>query len=109
MQNTHSVWSCTQVVCTVFSGRHAHNTFKNTGKIALVIKSDRAGNFRKRHGTAVQIGFDSRYEITDFIWDGTVWTCSAKASENEKTVFSYCTFQPKEPLYAITPENAGVR
>ena len=57
--------------------------------------------------TVQNLGFDSRYEITDFIWDGTVWTCSAKASENEKTVFSYCTFQPKEPLYAITPENAG--
>lgn len=57
--------------------------------------------------SAGNLGFDDGYEITDFIWDGSVWTCSAKASEDAKTVFSYVSFQPEIPLLSVTPENAS--
>ncbi len=45
-------------------------------------------------------------EITDYIWDGRVFCCSAKHTEGEKINFSYINFQPKEDLLLITPETA---
>lgn len=46
---------CSQVIRTVFSGRNTDLAFENTGKIALIFESDRAGNFRQCHAAALQI------------------------------------------------------
>lgn len=113
----------------LFSGKSARNlVFYENTPLFMVYRSsffNDADNFPQKNGSPFLIqfdsaqrisypvlsvenlGFDSGYEITDFIWDGSVWTCSAKSSENAKTVFSYVSFQPKLPLLSITPENAS--
>ncbi len=53
------------------------------------------------------LGFGAETEITDYLWDGKVFTCSAKSDVDSRVNFSYWTFQPKEHLLSITPENAS--
>lgn len=45
-------------------------------------------------------------EITDFVWDGTVWLCSIKTVSGDRTTFSYVALQPRSPLLSLTPANA---
>ena len=40
---------------TVFAGGSPHMAFENTGEIALIVKTDCAGNFCNRHGAFPQI------------------------------------------------------
>ncbi|MDE6244609.1 MAG: hypothetical protein K2M50_03010 [Treponemataceae bacterium] len=56
--------------------------------------------------TVENFGFDSSSEITDFVWDGDVWTCSVKTDDAQKVDFSYVSFQAKKPLVSISPETA---
>lgn len=113
---------------TIFSGKSARNLvlYENT-PLFMVYRSsffNEADSSPRKNGSPFLIqfdpeqrlsypvlsvenlGLDEGYEITDFIWDGSVWTCSAKASEDARTVFSYVSFQPKIPLLSVTPENA---
>lgn len=52
------------------------------------------------------LGLDNSFEVNDFIWDGKVWTFSAKSSVSEKVHFSYFNLQTKEPLLSISPTNS---
>lgn len=53
------------------------------------------------------LGLTEKHEITDFIWDGNIWTCVAKLADESKTDFSYFSFQPKIELSSISPENCA--
>ena len=53
------------------------------------------------------LGLNENTEITDYLWDGKNFICSAKNTENGKISFSYWTFQPKEHLLSVTPETAS--
>lgn len=53
------------------------------------------------------LGLGNDTEITDYVWNGKTFICSAKNSEDSKVSFSYWKFQPKENLLSITPENAS--
>ena len=52
------------------------------------------------------LGLDETTEITDYLWDGKSFVCSAKGLVNGKYSFSYWNFQPKEHLLSVTPESA---
>ena len=57
--------------------------------------------------TVENLGFEASSEITDFVWDGSVWTCCIKTEEAQKVDFSYLSFQTKLPLSSISPETAS--
>lgn len=112
----------------LFNGRTAGNlVFYNETPVYSLYRStffnDMERNFHGFHPFLVQfnpeqkisypiVNVDSlklgaNYEITDFIWDGKVFSCSAKCTDGEKISFSYLNFQPKEDLLVITPETAS--
>ncbi len=50
---------------------------------------------------------DFHSQVTDFLWDGNVFSCALKNSSEEQINFSYISFQPKENLLSITPSTAA--
>ena len=50
---------------------------------------------------------DFHTQVTDFIWDGNVFSCALKNSSEEQINFSYISFQPKDSLISITPSTAS--
>ena len=56
--------------------------------------------------TCTALNLPAESEVTDFVWDGNVFVCSVKKSENEKTDFSYLSVQPKIPLLSLSPASA---
>ena len=45
-------------------------------------------------------------EITDFVWDGLNWICSAKSISPTKTTFTYLSFAPTVSLITLSPATA---
>lgn len=45
--------------------------------------------------TVENLGFDISSEITDFVWDGDVWTCGVKSDDAQKLIFPTCRFKQK--------------
>lgn len=46
-------------------------------------------------------------EITDFVWDGLNWICSAKSISQTKTSFTYISFTPTVSLVTLSPSTAN--
>lgn len=46
-------------------------------------------------------------EITDFVWDGLNWICSAKSISPTKTTFTYLSFAPTVSLITLSPATAN--
>lgn len=49
------------------------------------------------------ITLEKNSEITDFYWDGLIWTCSVKTISDVKNSFSYVKFKSTTPLLTLTP------
>lgn len=45
-------------------------------------------------------------EITDFVWDGLNWICSAKSISQTKNSFTYLSFAPTVSLITLSPATA---
>ncbi|MBQ9239566.1 MAG: hypothetical protein IJ191_09700 [Treponema sp.] len=53
------------------------------------------------------LGLPADANVTDFVWDGTVWLCEIKTETAERTTFSYRSWQPTGALAALTPAHAA--
>lgn len=57
--------------------------------------------------SCANLSLSDESEITDFVWDGTVWLCSVKKTTSERSDFSYISWQAETPLLSLSPADNG--
>lgn len=92
--------------CGLYTNSFFQENYSQTNNSTFLVKLNPETQIIYKVLNSENITKNPEDQITDFLFDGNVFSCIAKNSENSEINFKYISFQTKDSLLNINPQNA---